>query len=137
MIDFLHRDLGIELTGPIDVSCRPNHEQLFAQALDALDHHEPHFFNEEQTQEIIESNRRYQQRTPAEQYFNDCFEVARDEHEGQFLTSSAIFAHIKKVAGADLRLSSLNHFGRILSNLPEIVRKRTKNGTEYLVKPRK
>jgi len=48
-----------------------------------------------------------QQRTPAEQYFNDCFEVARDEHEGQFLTSSAIFAHIKKVAGADLRLSSL------------------------------
>ena len=47
------------------------------------------------------------QQTPAEQYFNDCFEVARDEHEGQFLTSSAIFAHIKKVAGADLRLSSL------------------------------
>ena len=131
------RFLGIELTGPIDVSCRPNHEQLFAQALDALDHHEPHFFNEEQTQEIIESNRRYQQRTPAEQYFNDCFEVARDEHEGQFLTSSAIFAHIKKVAGADLRLSSLNHFGRILSNMPEIVRKRTKNGTEYLVNPRK
>ena len=131
------RFLGIELTGPIDVSHRPNHEQLFAQALDALDRHEPHFFNEEQTQEIIESNRRYQQRTPAEQYFNDCFEVARDEHEGQFLTSSAIFAHIKKVAGADLRLSSLNHFGRILSNMPEIVRKRTKNGTEYLVKPRK
>ena len=131
------RFLGIELTGPIDVSHRPNHEQLFAQALDALDHHEPHFFNEEQTQEIIESNRRYQQLTPAEQYFNDCFEVAKDEHEGQFLTSSAIFAHIKKVAGADLRLSSLNHFGRILSNMPEIVRKRTKNGTEYLVKPRK
>ena len=131
------RFLGIELTGPIDVSHRPNHEQLFAQALDALDHHEPHFFNEEQTQEIIESNRRYQQLTPAEQYFNDCFEVAKDEHEGQFLTSSAIFAHIKKVAGADLRLSSLNHFGRILSNMPEIIRKRTKNGTEYLVKPKK
>ena len=131
------RFLGIELTGPIDVSHRPNHEQLFAQALDALDHHEPHFFNEEQTQEIIESNRRYQQLTPAEQYFNDCFELAKDEHEGLFLTSSAIFAHIKKVAGADLRLSSLNHFGRILSNMPEIVRKRTKNGTEYLVKPRK
>ena len=131
------RFLGIELTGPIDVSRRPNHEQLFAQALDALDHHKPHFFNEEQTQEIIESNRRYQQQTPAEQYFNDCFEIAKDEHEGHFLTSSAIFTHIKKVAGADLRLSSLNHFGRILSNMPEIVRKRTKNGTEYLVKPKK
>lgn len=131
------RFLGIELTGPIDVSHRPNHQQLFAQALDALDHHEPHFFNEEQTQEIIESNRRYQQQTPAEQYFNDCFEIAKDEKNGMYLTSSAIFAHIKKVAGADLRLSSLNHFGRTLSNMPEIIRKRTKNGTEYLVKPRK
>jgi len=119
------------------VSHRPNHQQLFAQALDALDHHEPHFFNEEQTQEIIESNRRYQQQTPAEQYFNDCFEIAKDEKNGMYLTSSAIFAHIKKVAGADLRLSSLNHFGRTLSNMPEIIRKRTKNGTEYLVKPRK
>jgi hypothetical protein len=131
------RFLGIELTGPIDVSRRPNHEQLFAQALDALDHHEPHFFNEEQTQEIIETNRQFQQQTPAEQYFNDCFEIAKDEKDGIFLTSSAIFAYLKKVAGADLRLSSLNHFGRILSNMPEIIRKRTKNGTEYLVKPRK
>ena len=131
------RFLGVELSGPIDVSHHPNHEQLFAQALDALDHHEPHFFNEEQTQEIIESNRQFQQQTPAEQYFNDCFEIAKDEKDGIFLTSSAIFAYLKKVAGADLRLSSLNHFGRILSNMPEIIRKRTKNGTEYLVKPRK
>jgi hypothetical protein len=131
------RFLGIELTAPIDVSRHPNYEQLFAQALDALDHHEPHFFNEEQTQEIIEANRLFQQQTPAEQYFNDCFELAKDERDGIFLTSSAIFAHLKKVAGADLRLSSLNHFGRILSNMPEIIRKRTKNGTEYLVKPRK
>ena len=131
------RFLGVELSGPIDVSHHPNHEQLFAQALDALDHHEPHFFNEEQTQEIIETNRQFQQQTPAEQYFNDCFEIAKDEKDGIFLTSSAIFAYLKKVAGADLRLSSLNHFGRILSNMPEIIRKRTKNGTEYLVKPRK
>ena len=131
------RFLGIELSGPIDVSHHPNHEQLFAQALDALDHHEPHFFNEEQTREILESNRQYQQQTPAEQYFNDYFEVARSEHEGQFLTASAIFAHIKKMVGADLRLNSLNSFGRTLTNMPEIIKKRTKNGTEYLVKMRK
>ena len=131
------RFLGVELSGPIDVSHHPNYEQLFAQALDALDHHETYFFNEEQTYEIMESNRQYQQHTPAEQFFNDCFEVVRNEHEGQFLTASAIFTHIKKTFGTDLRLSSLNHFGRILSNMPEIIRKRTKNGTEYLVKPRK
>jgi hypothetical protein len=131
------RFLGVELSGPIDVSRHPNHEQLFAQALDALDHHEPHFFNVEQTREILESNRQYQQHTPVEQYFNDYYEVARDEHDGRFLTASAIFAHIKKMVGADLRLNSLNSFGRTLTNMPEMIKKRTKNGTEYLVKMRK
>ena len=131
------RFLSVELSGPIDVSHRPNHEQLFAQALHALDHHEPHFFNEEQTQQIVESNRHYQLLTPVEQYFNDYFEVAKDESEGQYLMASAIFAHIKKMVGADLRLNSLFSFGRTLTNMPEMIKKRTKNGTEYLVKMRK
>ena len=131
------RFLGIELTGPIDISRNPNYEQIFAQALHALDHHEPYYFDDEQTQQILESNRQFQQLTPAEQYFNDCFEPAESEAEGKYLTTSAIFAHIKKVAGGDLRLNSLNHFGRTLANIPNIQRKRTMNGTEYLVKLRK
>ena len=131
------RFLGIELTGPIDISQNPNYVQIFAQALHALDHHEPYYFNDEQTQQILESNRQFQQLTPAEQYFNDNFEPATSENDGMYLTSSAIFAHIKKLAGADLRLNSLNHFGRVLSNIPNLQRKRTMNGTEYLVKLRK
>ena len=131
------RFLGIELTGPIDISQNPNYEQIFAQALFALDHHEPYYFNDEQTQQILESNRQFQQLTPAEQYFNDCFEPAQSESDGKYLTSSAIFAHIKKLAGSDLRLNSLNHFGRTLSNIPNLQRKRTTKGTEYLVKLRK
>lgn len=128
------RFLGIELTGPIDMSQNPNYEQIFAQALYALDHHEAYYFNDEQTQQIIESNRQFQQLTPAEQYFNDCFEPATSESDGEYLTSSAIFAHIKKLAGSGLRLNSLNHFGRTLSNIPNLQRRRTKKGTEYLVK---
>ena len=131
------RFLGIELTGPIDISHNINYEQIFAQALYALDHHELYYFNDEQTQQILESNREFQQLTPAEQYFNDCFEPATSENDGKYLTSSAIFAHIKKLAGSDLRLSSLNHFGRTLSNIPNLKRKRTTKGTEYLVKLRK
>lgn len=131
------RFLGIELTGPIDISQNPNYEQIFAQALYALDHHEPYYFDDEQTQQILKSNRQFQQLTPAEQYFNDCFEPATSESDGKYLTSSAIFAHIKKLAGSDLRLNSLNHFGRTLSNIPNLQRKRTTKGTEYLVKLRK
>ena len=128
------RFIGIELTGPIDMSQNPNYEQIFAQALYALDHHEAYYFNDEQTLQILESNRQFQQLTPAEQYFNDCFEPATSESDGEYLTSSAIFAHIKKLAGSDLRLNSLNHFGRTLSNIPNLQRRRTKKGTEYLVK---
>ena len=131
------RFLGVELSGPIDVSRHPNHEQLFAQALTALDNRERYYFDEEQTQQILESNRQFQQLTPAEQYFHDCFEPAKSEADGQWLTASAIFAHVKKLAGSDLRLNSLNHFGRTLSNIPDIERKRTAKGTEYLVKLRK
>ena len=131
------RFLGIELTGPIDISHNINYEQIFAQALYALDHHELYYFNDEQTQQILESNRQFQQLTPAEQYFNDCFEPATSENDGKYLTSSAIFAHIKKLAGSDLRLNNLNHFGRTLSNIPNLQRKRTTKGTEYLVKLRK
>lgn len=130
------RFLGIELTGPIDISQNPNYEQIFAQALYALDHHEPYYFDDEQTLQILESNRQFQQLTPAEQYFNDCFEPATSESDGKYLTSSAIFAHIKKLAGSDLRLNNLNHFGRTLSNIPNLQRKRTTKGTEYLVKLR-
>lgn len=131
------RFLGVELSAPIDVSRRPNYEQLYAQALQALDDREPYYFNDEQTQQILEQNRQFQQLTPVEQYFNDSFEPARDENDGEYMTASAIFAHIKKMAGSDLRLSSLSHFGRALSNRTEIMRKRTNKGTEYLVKRRK
>ena len=131
------RFLGIELTGPIDISKNPNYVQLFAQALQALDNREPYYFNDEQTQQILESNRQFQQLSPAEQYFNDYFEAAESEEDGKYLTTSEIFAHIKKVAGSDLRLNSLNHFGRTLSNMLNLKRKRTMKGTEYLVKLRK
>ncbi len=42
------RFIGVELTGPIDVSVRPNYQQLFAQALTALHNGEKSYFDAEQ-----------------------------------------------------------------------------------------
>ncbi|MDA6840545.1 hypothetical protein OSL57_27900, partial [Escherichia coli] len=50
------RFIGIELTGPIDVSVRPNHQQLFAQALVALGYGEKCYFDAEQVKLIMQSN---------------------------------------------------------------------------------
>jgi len=55
------RFIGIELTGPIDVSVRPNYQQLFAQAEKAIWNGEKTYFDAEQTALIMENNRRYQQ----------------------------------------------------------------------------
>ena len=58
------RFIGIELTGPIDVSVRPNYQQLFAQAEKAIWNGEKTYFDAEQTALIMENNRRYQQIDP-------------------------------------------------------------------------
>ena len=63
------RFIGIELTGPIDVSVRPNYQQLFAQAEKAIWNGEKTYFEAEETALIIENNRRYQQIDPVMQFF--------------------------------------------------------------------
>ena len=129
------RFLAVELTGPIDVSHRPNHQQLFAQALHALDHGEPTWFDDVQTRQIIDYNRRFQQRTPAEQFFGDCFRpaVGTDEPGAQWMSASALFQAVRAKVGGSLQVSSLLKFGRALANMPGLQRRVTNQNTQYLV----
>ena len=130
------RFIGIELNGPIRTNVHIDHDQLYAQILDALDVNEPYWFDQEQTDLIMESNRQFQRMSPVEQYFHECFEIPMGEEEGEYMTSAAIFDVVKQKAGSSLRLSTLNHFGRTLTNMPDIQRRRSSKGTEYLVKKR-
>lgn len=79
------RFIGIELTGPIDVSVRPNYQQLFAQAEKAIWNGEKTYFDAEQTALIMENNRRYQQVDPIMQCFSESFTPTEDENEGTVL----------------------------------------------------
>ena len=89
------RFIGIELTGPIDVSVRPNYQQLFAQAEKAIWNGEKTYFDAEQTALIMENNRRYQQVDPIMQCFSESFTPTEDENEGTFMTAAAIFSELK------------------------------------------
>ena len=89
------RFIGIELTGPIDVSVRPNYQQLFAQAEKAIWNGEKTYFDAEQTALIMENNRRYQQIDPVMQCFCESFTPTEDENEGTFMTAAAIFSELK------------------------------------------
>ena len=127
------RFLGVELTGPIDVSQLPNYEQLYAQALAALQAGEKTYFDAEQTKLIMASNRKFEVISPVEQYFNLYFDLTDDAKLGEYLTAAEIFQELKSHIGSSVKLSNLISFGRKLSQMPSIHRKRFNDGMRYLV----
>ena len=127
------RFLGVELTGPIDVSQLPNYEQLYAQALAALQAGEKTYFDAEQTKLIMASNRKFEVISPVDQYFNLYFDLTDDVKQGEYLTAAEIFLELKSHIGSSVKLSNLISFGRKLSQMPSIHRKRFNDGMRYLV----
>ena len=127
------RFLGVELTGPIDVSQLPNYEQLYAQALAALQAGEKTYFDAEQTKQIMASNRKFEVISPVDQYFNLYFDLTDDAKQGEYLTAAEIFQELKSHIGSSVKLSNLISFGRKLSQMPSIHRKRFNDGMRYLV----
>lgn len=127
------RFLGVELTGPIDVSQLPNYEQLYAQALAALQAGEKTYFDAEQTKLIMVSNRKFEVISPVDQYFNLYFDLTDDAKQGEYLTAAEIFQELKSHIGSSVKLSNLISFGRKLSQMPSIHRKRFNDGMRYLV----
>lgn len=130
------RFIGIELTGPIDVSVRPNYRQLYAQALAALRDGEKSYFDSEQVRLIMHSNCEFEVMSPTDQYFNIYYEIVDDENVGEWLTAAEIFDFLKKTVGSSLKVNSLMGFGRRLANMADIRRKRFASGMKYLVRKR-
>lgn len=129
------RFLSVELTGPIDISTPPNYEQLYAQAMQALHRHELYYFGHEESQQIIEWNKRFSVKTAAEQFFFDFFEPAKDTDEGQWMSATAIFEYLKQKVGISmLKPLNVSHFGRKLSAIPGLKKHVTCTNTNYLVK---
>ena len=128
------RFIGVELTGPIDVSVRPNYQQLFAQALTALRNGEKSYFDAEQVKLIMKNNYQFEVVEPIDQYFQLYFDLVEDEEEGEYLTAAEIFDYLKKQIGSSLKVNSLMGFGRKLANMNELKHKRFADGMKYLVK---
>ena len=128
------RFIGVELTGPIDVSGRPNYQQLFAQALTALHNGEKSYFDAEQVKLIMKNNCQFEVAEPIDQYFQLYFDLVENEKEGEYLTAAEIFDYLKKQIGSSLKVNSLMGFGRKLANMSELKHKRFADGMKYLVK---
>ena len=96
----------------------------------------PYWLDEEQTRMVMESNQRFQMRSPEEMLFHDYFTVPEREDEGEFMSTTEIFQRLKQQAGSTLRNGNVKAFGHMLVNVDGIIRRRTRFGTEYLVKPK-
>ena len=127
------RFIAVTLTGPIRLPEHIDYEQLYAQAVAELDNGRRYWFDEADTQDIMENNVQYQQRTPAEALFLDCFSIPKDLTKGAYMTAASIFSLLRQRYGSQLNLTSLSHFGRVLANIPNLHSKHSSHGTEYLV----
>ena len=127
------RFIAVTLTGPIRLPDRIDYEQLYAQAVAELEAGWRYWFDEADTQEIMANNMQYQQRTPAESLFFECFSIPKDLTKGAYMTAASIFSLLRQRYGSQLHLTSLSHFGRLLANIPNLYSKHSSHGTEYLV----
>ena len=127
------RFIAVTLTGPIRLPEHIDYEQLYAQAVAELDNGRRYWFDEADTQDIMENNVQYQQRTPAEALFLDSFSIPKDLTKGAYMTAASIFSLLRQRYGSQLNLTSLSHFGRVLANIPNLHSKHSSHGTEYLV----
>lgn len=127
------RFIAVTLTGPIRLPDHIDYEQLYAQAVFELEAGRRYWFDEADTQEIMANNVQYQQRTPAEALFFECFSIPKDLTKGAYMTAASIFSLLRQRYGSQLHLTSLSHFGRVLANIPNLHSKHSSHGTEYLV----
>jgi len=82
------RFIAVTLTGPIRLPEHIDYEQLYAQAVAELDNGRRYWFDEADTQDIMENNVQYQQRTPAEALFLDSFSIPKDLTKGAYMKLS-------------------------------------------------
>ena len=128
------RYLCIELSGPIDVTSRPDYSQLYAQAVHLVENGERYWFDESDVETIMDNNRQYMNLGSAETIFHDLYTPAQPNDEGaKWMTTTALMDEIRRHAGSRLTLSPVT-FGRYLMALPEMSFRRSRNGTIYCVK---
>ena len=128
------RFICVQLKAPINTKYKPNYEALYSQAYQLVMKGEQYWFNAEEIKEVIAHNRQYEIVPPAMMYFNEYYEVASNETEGKWTSPTAIYDHLRKIAGASLKANGVSAFGKYLKNIPGLQQKRINKGIFYLVR---
>ncbi len=126
------RFLCVELKQPIDTSQPVEHEQLYAQAIAALNKGERYWLTFEEEQLLMQDNEQFRQRPMSEELFFRYFRPAEHEDEGAWRTAGEIYEMLQQKSGIKLPQSKKSHFGRFLKKtLPQSLNDR--RGALYCV----
>lgn len=125
------RFLCVELTGPIDTHTPIEYDQLYAQILQELEEGKPYWFSEDEVQQIMESNKQFMHEELSEQLFREYFREPLDDEEGEWMSPTEILRKVK--SQRDNLDMSVERFGKYLSNMSSLPRRRGKHSTLYKV----
>lgn len=124
------RYLCVEVTGPIDVSKPVEYEQLYAQAVAAIQSGERYWLNSEEEQELNQSNAGFQQLPLEIQYLFTYFRLPESDETGERYTAVELLDYISEHSKKKISNTSLIVFGRML-NASGIRKVHTKQANYY------
>ncbi len=126
------RFLCVEVKQTIDTSQPVEHEQLYAQAVAALDKGERYWLTFEEEQLLMQDNEVFRQRPMSEELFFRYFRPAEHDGEGVWRTAGEIYEMLQQKSNVRLPQSKKSHFGRFLKKtLPQSLHDR--RGVLYFV----
>ena len=128
------RFLCIMVKGAIDFKTPVNYEQLYAQLKTEVESGEMIFFNDIETQKIMETNRAFECIDGVDQIVSSLFCKPLDDEESDLMNVKDIIGTIKRFyPNFQTTASSVQRVGNWLSR-SGFIPKHTRNGNAYMVK---
>ncbi len=126
------RFICIEVKGMIDNLQPVDYENVYAQAVAALDNGERYWLTHEEEQLQMQANEEFQQRPLYEDLFYQYYRPAANKSEGVEMSAGEIYQSLQKKSGMKLATGQIAHFGRFLMKTGMLLRK-TSRGRLYMV----
>ncbi|WP_288205811.1 BT4734/BF3469 family protein [uncultured Parabacteroides sp.] len=126
------RFICIEVKGIIDNTQPIAHEQLYSQAIAALNKGERYWFTHEEELVQMQENEEFQQRPLCEDLFYRFYRPAENREEGVKMSAGEIYLSVQEKSRQKLPGGQISHFGRFLKK-SGLTSYNTNRGRLYLV----
>ncbi len=111
------RFICIEVKGLIDNTQPIEYEQVYAQALTALDRNERYWLTHDEEVQLMGENEDFRRRPIYEDLFHKYFRPAASEEEGVKMSAGELYLAIQRKSGVKLGAGQLSYFGRFLKKV--------------------